>query len=592
MLIPRDYQQAADQALWQFVHQKPEHNPLLILPTGTGKSLQAGMFIWRMLATYPSVKILVATHVKELIENNYNTLLRLWPQAPAGIYSSGLNRRDIYSQVTFVGIQSVMRRPGRFGHVDLLLVDEAHLVGDGDSTSYQKFIAGLRLINPHLIVIGMTATAFRMGSGLLTDGTIFDEVAFDGSDGEAFVWFIENGYLIRPVPKDPGFQLNSDYISLTGSEFNTSETSAAFRDQGILERAVDQTIELGEAQGRKAWLTFCQSIDDAEMVAEMFTSKGYPVEAVHSQRADRDEVLAAFKAGELRGVTNRDILTTGFDYPAIDLIAMLRLTRSPGLWVQMLGRGTRPVYAPGYDLTTREGRLAAIAASDKQTCLVLDYCGNTERLGPINYPMIPKRRGSGGGTPPVRKCPQCLTYHHISIMVCPDCGYEFPPPERVKKEPSVEDLVAAAKTEKVIEVHPVHRMIISEHYGKNGKPNTLKVDYYAGTRRFSSWICLSHPPRSFPRIKAEQWWRAHGGREPVPSTSGEGVSLSVSLNKPKFIKVWTNIKYPEVLEHDFRGTRFELPPELGGPPLEEPESDPVEDRVATVMRDSEGEIPF
>lgn len=610
MIVPRDYQVASDEHLWQGLHQSPKLNPLVVMATGLGKSLSMAMFSWRMLDAYPHVKILNVTHVKELIAGNYRALLSLWPAAPAGVYSAGLGRKDTRAQITFCGIQSVVRRAKTFGHVDFVLIDEAHRISDSTSSTYSKFIAALRERNPNLVVIGFTATPFRMTSGLLTDGELFDYEVFNLGHGESFVWAIDNGYLIKPVPRDPGFQLDESAISIQAGEYSQVEASAALREQDILERAVETVIQSG--QDRKAWLTFCQSIEDSELVADMFRYKGYPVEAVHSQRADRDDVLAKLKRGELRGVTNRDILTTGFDHPPIDLIAMLRLTRSPGLWVQMLGRGTRPVFEPGYDLTTLEGRLNSILASDKQTCLVLDFVGNTERLGPINYPVMPRKRGAGGGgDAPVRKCPQCLTYHHPSVKVCDQCGYEFPKPENIRAEASnsalVLDLSQLPKLEpRNEEVFEVHRMVCMHHSGRNGKPDSLRVDYFSGFNRYSSWICLAHPANTFPRRKAEDWWKAHGGQGQAPRDIDEAVEAAGKLNKPKFIKVWTNTKYPEVLGHDFRGTAFQLPPELGGPPLREPTPDPMheelermaeqqraaQEHLAKVFEGYDDDIPF
>lgn len=604
--VPRDYQQWSDEALWQFVHNKPGKNPLVILPTGTGKSLCIAMFMWRMLSAYPHLRMMMCTHVKELIEGNYKTAVKLWPQAPAGVYSAGLGRKDVYAQLTFAGVQSVVGKPGRFGRIDFLLIDEAHLVGTSDNASYIKFIRALRQQNPNLVVIGFTATAFRMGLGSLVDGEMFDEVAFDGGSGEAFVWFVENGYLIRPVPKDPGFTLDDSGISIQAGDFNNKEASDALHEQDILERAVDMTIATADEDGRKSWLTFCQSIADAELVADMFRYKGRAVEAVHSKRDDRDDVLKAFSEGKLDGVTNRDILTTGYDFPGIDLITMLRLTRSPSLWVQMLGRGTRPVWADGsyygsqlghnggpplddpdyrYNLETKEGRLASILASPKQTCKVLDFVGNTMRLGPINYPRLPKRRGVGGGEPPVRTCPKCDTHNHISKTHCEECGYEFPPPERLTPEASTADLVLDLMAPKelpprVEEIVGVNRMVAMHNEGRNGKKDTMRVDYFCGFKRFSVWVCFEHPEGTFPRRKAQDWWKAHGGQGQAPADVSEAVEAAAGLSKPKFLKVLTSGRHPEVLAYDHRGTRFGLPPELGGPPLSEPEPDPIAEAMA------------
>lgn len=593
-LVPRDYQIAAAQALWDQVHQHPEQNPLVVMATGLGKSLNIAMFCYQMLSTYPHVRIMVATHVKELVEGNYRTLLNLWPGAPAGVYSAGLNQRNTRAQITYAGIASVVRRPETFGHIDFLIVDEAHRINDKDSTQYANFIAALKAKNPNLIVIGFTATAYRMTSGMLTDGQLFDVECFNIGHGESFVWAIENGYLVKLVPKYPGFELDDSAISVVAGDYSNSEASQALRDQDILERAVDTTIAYGVEQNRQCWLTFCQSIEDAELVADMFTYKGYEFQAVHSKRADRDEVLKDFKAGRLRGVTNQNVLTTGFDNPNIDLITMLRLTRSPGLWVQMLGRGTRPVFAPGYDINTLEGRRQAILAGPKQSCLVLDFCGNSERLGAINYPNIPRRRGSNQvGEPPMRCCPQCNTFHHITVKICTECGYEFPPPERLRDKASEAELVVSLDLSKQpppkeYGVFPVHRMITSYHVARGeGKPDTLRVDYFSGIRRFSKWVCFAHPEGSFPRRQAIDWWTAHGGpKGSVPNTIDDALELSANLNKPKFLKVWLNTKYPEIEGFDFVGTAFELPPELGGPPLREPEPDP------TAIPEATGSDPF
>lgn len=591
-LQPRDYQLAAHEALWQQVHNHPDQNPLVVEATGLGKSLQMAMFIYAMTTTYPHLRSMVVTHVKELVEGNYHTLRALWPAAPVGVYSAGLKMRDTRAQITYAGIASVAKHAALFGRIDFLIVDEAHRISEKENAVYVRFINALREKNPNLIVIGFTATSFRMTTGLLTDGQLFDVECFNIGHGESFIWAIENGYLMRLVPKYPGFQLDDSAIHVTAGDFDNRETSQALRDQNILERAVDTTIALGVEQGRQSWLTFAQSIEDAELIADMFQSKGHDVQAVHSKRNDRDEVLKDFRNGKLRGVTNQNVLTTGFDNPRIDLIAMLRLTRSPGLWVQMLGRGTRPFWVnhmghnggpPLYDINTLDGRMASILASPKQNCLVLDFVGNTERLGSINYPNIPRRRGATGvGSPPMRLCPQCATYHHISVRICTECGYEFPPPERIRPEASEAELVVSIDLTQPIPpkeygVFPVHRMICSHNVGKRGKADTLRVDYFSGVRRFSTWVCFEHPTGSYPLRRAHTWWLNHGGRRgAIPATVDEAMEHASALTKPKFIKVWLNTTYPDIEAYDFVGTAFELPPELGGPPLQEVPPDPTE----------------
>lgn len=600
---PRDYQEAAHQATWSFLHTQLDKNPLVVEPTGTGKSLQMAMLIFHLFTAYPKTRLMMVTHVKELIRGNYQELLNIWPAAPAGIYSAGLGEKDHRAPITFAGIQSVYDKGPLFKHIDFILVDEAHTISDNENASYSKLITALRATNPRLVVIGYTATPYRMKGGHLLNGNMFDKVCFDLSAGEAFVWLLQQGYLSRPVPKHPGFQLDSDSIGLQAGDFDNRQTSQALRDQGILERAVDTIIAHGVHQNRKAWLHFCQSIEDAELVAEMFTVKGYPHEAVHSKRKDRDEVLAAFQRGDLQGVTNKDILTTGYNQKNIDLLGILRLTRSTGLWVQMVGRGTRPVYAPGFNLDTAEGRLGAIAAGPKPSCLVLDFVGNTERLGPINYPRLPARRGTGAGGDMTRLCPQCSTYSHISCKVCVECGYVFPPPARLKdtasEAPLTLDLSAMpTPPPKEYAVAGVHRMTLMRHTGKNGKPDTLRVDYYSGASRYSTWLGFEHPAGAFPHRQAETWWRLHkGDGSQAPGSIDDVVALADQLRKPYWIKVEVSGKYPQIEAYDFIGTRFEVPPELGGPQLQFPGPDPLASKPDTPSTGYENagyldDIPF
>lgn len=599
MIIPRDYQVAAADALWNHIHAHPDQNPLVVMPTGTGKSLTMALFIWGMLQRYPHLRIMNLVHVKELVAGNYRALRTLWPLAPAGIYSAGLKKKEIHGQVTFAGIDSVRSAVRRFRHLDFIIVDEAHRISDNDRSTYQKVFKAFREVNPNLVVIGFTATDYRMGMGKLTEGGLFDCVCFDLSDGPAFVWMIEQRYLLRLVPKNPGFSVDESKVKIKAGEFDEKSASQAFRDQDILERAVDTIIQCGEEQGRRAWLNFTQSIEDCDLVADMFRYKGYDVEAVHSKRDDRDQVIKDFLDGKLRGLVNKDILTTGFDAPQIDLIGMMRLTRSAGLWVQMLGRGTRPLWTPGYDLTTWEGRNASILASPKQNCLVLDFAGNTQRLGPINYPQVPKAKKKGGGSPPVRECPECGTYNHISLKCCEECGYEFPVEQKLKEHASSDDLVMDFNSlpppvVKEYGVFRVNQMVAGWQAAKPKKWPTVRVDYFCGVRRFSTWVCPEHP--GYPQMKAKDWWKAHGGVGPMPETAADLIKVFGDLKAPYYIKVWLNTKYPEIVAYDFLGTAFELPPELGGPPLALDTDTAAEveaERIKQLAREMfDDEIPF
>jgi len=182
MLTLRAYQSAAIQGIYDYFAEQAG-NPLVIIPTAGGKSLVMAAFIEGVLKAWPEQRILIVTHVRELIEQNHAELKRLWPEAPAGIYSAGLKQRDIAARILFAGIQSIHARVAEVGHCDLVLIDEAHLIPRASNTMYRRFLDGLKQINPLLKVIGFTATPYRLDSGRLHEGqdAIFTDIAFEVS---------------------------------------------------------------------------------------------------------------------------------------------------------------------------------------------------------------------------------------------------------------------------------------------------------------------------------------------------------------------------------------------------------------------------
>lgn len=539
----RYYQQNALTAVYNYFLENTG-NPIVAMPTGTGKSVVIGEFVRQVLEWYPGQRVMMLTHVKELIEQNFDKLLRLWPTAPAGIYSAGLGRKDAGCAVTYAGIATAVKRPDLFGKQDLLLIDECHLVSPDDETMYRSFIDALTDVNPGLKVIGFTATPYRLGLGMLTEGKLFTDVCYDITSMEAFTQLIDEGFLCRLVPRHTRQQLDVSGVGTRGGEFIPKALQAAVDKKEVTYAALQEVLEL--AGDRQHWLIFASGVDHAKHVAELLNEMGVPTTCVHSKMgaAERDEAIAGFIAGRYRAMVNNNVLTTGFDFPGIDLEVILRPTSSPGLWVQMLGRGTRPVYAPGFDLESREGRLAAIAASPKQNCLVLDFAGNTRRLGPINDPVLPRKKGEGTGEAPVRLCEHCLTYNHASARMCVHCGAEFPRGTKLQAQAGHEELVAQVAP--IIELFAVDRITYSVHE-KADKPASLKVSYYCGMRVFNEWVCLEH--EGYAGRKATQWWIERACNMERPATVRAAMEFVGKLRSPSDIRVWVNKKYPEILTY-------------------------------------------
>ena len=120
----RWYQSECVDAIYNYFASGKSGNPIAALPTGTGKSVIIGGFVESALRQWPWQRVVMLTHVKELIEQNARKLLDIWPTAPMGIYSAGLKRKDIAQPIIFGGVASVVKNVGLLGHRDLVLIDE------------------------------------------------------------------------------------------------------------------------------------------------------------------------------------------------------------------------------------------------------------------------------------------------------------------------------------------------------------------------------------------------------------------------------------------------------------------------------------
>jgi DNA repair protein RadD len=531
ILNPRSYQVEAVQSVYQYFHSNTG-NPVLALPTGTGKSVVIAMFLQSMFHMYGAQKVMVLTHVKELIQQNYDKLMSLWPAAPAGIYSAGLGKKEASRYITFGGIGSVARKAHLFGRVDIVVIDEAHLVSPNDETTYLRFLGELRAANPMVKVIGLTATPWRLGQGKITTDGIFTDVCFDITGLQAFNRLIAEGYLAPLIPRQTRQLLDMEGVHMRGGEFVANELQHAVDKQEITFAAIKETLE--NAFDRNHILVFASGVEHANNIANMLVDMGQTAVAIHSKMGDaqRDQAILDFKAGKYRFAVNNNVLTTGFDFPGIDCIVVLRPTASTVLWVQMLGRGTRPMQG-------------------KSNCLVLDFAGNTRRLGPINDPVIPRKKGDkAGGEAPVKLCGSCATYNHASVTHCCYCGAEFSFQVKIKQTSSTDEVLRGEVP--VVEVFKVDHITYSQHE-KVGRPPMVKVTYYCGLRSFKEFVCVQHD--GFAQRKARQWWRERS-EEVMPSTTAQALEVIDSVRTATHLRVWVNKQYPEILGHCFDGTAF------------------------------------
>jgi DNA repair protein RadD len=522
----RPYQRDAIDALYSYFAGNTG-NPLVVMPTGTGKSVVIAGFIREAIESYRDTRVLVLTHVKELIQQNFLALMRAWSEAPAGIYSAGLSRRDIRAQILFAGIQSIYRHAYKVQRCDLVLIDEAHLLGRGDSGMYRSFLAQLNEVNAGLLkVVGFTATPYRLDSGMLHEGKdrLFTDIAYE----VPVLDMIQQGYLSPVVPKQTDTQLDVAGVGSRGGEFIAKDLEAAVDRDEVTRAAVEEIVRHGD--GRGSWLVFCAGVAHALHVRDAIREHGITCEAVtgNTPGPERDRILAAFKSGRLRCVTNANVLTTGFDAPGVDLIALLRPTKSVGLYVQMVGRGTR-------------------LAEGKEDCLVLDFAGNTARHGPIDtVDGRRKQKGEEPGEAPIKVCPECQAINHASVRLCTACGHEFPPPEiKVASRAASDALLSIQQQSTWCEVSG----ITYDRHEKPGKPPSLRVTYRCGLMSHSEWVCFEHT--GYPREKACAWWQRRVPGVPAPRSVSDALEAIAALPTPTSIQIRPVGQYTEIV-----GVRF------------------------------------
>lgn len=387
---------------------KYEGNPVIEAPTASGKSWIIAGFIYAAISSYPDTRILVLAPSRELVEQDRDKILKVWPEAPISTYCAALHQKEKCREITIGTIQSLWKHPSLLGNISLMIIDEAHQVNTENDGMYRSLIEELKKVNPYLRVVGLTATPYRLGHGMITkEPSLFCSPIIKV---KSIKWLQARGYLCNLIYKATEVKLDVKNVHKDNTgDYKQNELEKAVDVPGLNEDVINAVIS--RASDRHSWLFFCSGIAHAEHIAELLRSRGIKSASVTSMTdsQERKQILEDFKAGRIRALTNNAVLTTGFDAPNIDMIALLRPTTSPGLLMQMLGRGLR-------------------VDPSKENTLILDFAGNIQQHGTAEdiIPPPDKDENREKGIAPLKICPQCSSYVGLNTKVCPECGYEFP----------------------------------------------------------------------------------------------------------------------------------------------------------------------
>ena len=535
----RWYQRQAVEAVWDYFKEK-DGAPCVVLPTGSGKTFVIAELA-RLVVQYGG-RVLILAHVKELLTQASEKLRNVVDPNLVGVYSAGLNERTTETPIVVAGIQSVYQRAKELGEFHLIVVDEAHLIPPDGCGRYRTLLEDEKEISPKARLVGLTATPYRLGSGWIVkdragdDDDKYDRL-LDSIVYEApIAALISDGTLSRVVGVEAKSSPDFSGVRTVRGDFDESEVEKVLLARNVLVSACQEIVE--RTKDRKRVVVFCNRCESAREVARLLNRFQRDGEAVvvdgNTPSGERDALVRRFKGEELetdlfggklkplKFVCNVGVLTTGFDAPNVDAVALLRPTKSLALYQQMIGRGLR-------------------TAPNKKDCLVLDFGGNVERHGPID---LATPRTSTNASRPWKKCPDCGVVLALGYARCPYCGYEFP--QSPKKGPSdpnknlegeaSKKAILSSDEPPIVNEYDVKSVSYSEHRKKDADPDapaTLQVKYkvVGEYRPIFEWLCPEH--EGWPRKNFEKWWKAKTDAPfPVSAEAAAKFASDGGLAKP------------------------------------------------------------
>ena len=557
----RYYQEEAVHAIYRHLEER-NNNPCVVVPTGGGKTHILAT-VCRDAVTRWNGRVLILAHVKELLEQAHEKLQTICPDVAVGIHSAGLRQRATDEPVIVAGIQSVYKIACDLGPFDLIIIDEAHLIPPDGEGRYRTFLQEAYVNNPNVRVIGLTATPYRMKTGTICDpDNVLNHICYDVGVRELIV----RGYLSPLTSKASRTKADTSRLHVRCGEYIASETEELMNQDELVRAACGEIVE--HTRDRRSCLIFASGVNHGKNIKHVLENDhGVTAETVFGETPSsrRDEVLKNFCDGRLKYVINVNVLTTGFDAPNIDCIALVRPTLSPGLYYQMVGRGFR-------------------RHPDKNDCLVLDFGGNVLRHGPVDDIQVKEPKSNGSGDPPAKECPDCQALIAAGYARCPECGHQFPPPQRKQHAPKATDapVLSGNITTKEYKVQSIKYSVYTKRGAEPDQPKTMRVDYQIGWKTYKSeWICFEH--NGYARRKAVAWWRKRSNAL-VPETAEEAV-----LNADDAALAVTNTitvrsiegDYDRIVDHDLGDIPYWREP--GWDDVDEGWENPVTDENTTLF---------
>ena len=574
MYTLRTYQQeAVDRTLNYF--RKRRDPAVIVLPTGAGKSL-----VIAELAKIAIGRVLVLAHVKELVEQNH--LKYESYGLHAGIYSAGLNQKDSEQKVIFGSIQSVAKaKDAFFKDFTLVVIDECHRVGLEPDSQYAKVITQLKLNNPRICILGLTATPYRLGLGWIYNYALrgelktqelrfFKHCIYD----LPLEYMISNQYLTPPVQVDiPVTSYDFSELIEGGNAYTMAQLEEALHQQRRLTPLIIKNIiDITESDQRQGVMIFSSTVKHAQEIMNHLPPEQARLVVGTTELSERDQIVHDFKQKAFKYLVNVSVLTTGFDAAHVDVIAILRPTESISLYQQIVGRGLRldtdkkdclvldytgmghSIFSPEIGEKKTASESVAVQVPCPECGFINDFWGILDDDGKLLEHFGRKCRGGHVNTDNYalipcgyrfrfKICTQCSAENDISARDCSSCGCVLIDPDTKLKQ---------ARLSKDAHVLTPDSIEMLERVDKKGTPY-LQVKYYDYDAQFVAEMHYLDNPSSLKKFSIN-FLRSHLRKPELKvdiSSASDAVKLRAQLRMPSFVIARKQGKFWKITEKIF-----------------------------------------
>ena len=570
----RTYQQeAVDRTLNYF--RKKRDPAVIVLPTGAGKSL-----VIAELAKIALGRVLVLAHVKELVEQNHIKYESYSLQA--GIYSAGLNQKDSKQKVIFGSIQSVAKADDTFfSNFTLVVIDECHRVGLEPDSQYAKVIQLLKLNNHRICILGLTATPYRLGLGWIYNYALRGEIKtqelrffrhciYDLS----LEYMIRNQYLTPPVKVDnPVTSYDFSELTESGQLYTIAQVEKLLNQQRRLTPLIIKNIiDITDSDQRQGVMIFSSTVRHAQEIMDCLPPGQARLILGSTEVSERDQIIHDFKKKAFKYLVNVSVLTTGFDAPHVDVIAILRPTESISLYQQIIGRGLRldtnkkdclvldytgmghSIYSPEISDRKTASESVAVQVPCPECGFVNDFWGILDEEGNVVEHFGRTCRGAKTNpdtytmTPCCYRfrfkiCPQCTAQNDVTARDCSSCGAVMIDADEKLKQ---------AKLSKDAHVLTPDSIEMLERVDKNGNPY-LQVKYYDYDAQFLAEVHYLNTQTSLKKFNIN-FLRSHMRKPELKlhiNTVAEAIKMQSQLRMPSHVISRKQGKFWKITEKIF-----------------------------------------